>query len=265
MHSIPIVVTNTGRLTWDSAERPAFAMSYHWLRADSDSVIQFDGERTPFPKPVRPGETSRLPVTVVAPGAAGSYVLVWDVVHETRAWLSTESVPSARTVVDVSGPPSSSVVMRMPRLPVAPIRPARPELWGIALQMSAERPWLGVGPDNFRHAYGRYAGFERWDPRVHANNMYLETLTGAGVIGLAALLWLVWASGWTLWQRVRHADETTLAASAAIFAAWLMIAGHGLVDSFLAFTTTYLNFAMALGLAFSPGLTRVAGGDADRV
>ena len=105
--------------------------------------------------------------------------------------------------------------------------------------MSAERPWLGFGPDNFRHAYGRYAGFDRWDPRVHANNMYLETLTGAGIIGLVALLWLVAASGSTLWRRACQTHEPSLARSAAILAAWLMIAGHGLVDSFLSFTTTY--------------------------
>ena len=264
-HSIPVVVTNTGRLTWDSADHPAFAMSYHWLRGDSDAVIQFDGERTPFARPVRPGDTIRLPVTVVAPGEAGSYVLVWDVVHETRAWLSTESVAPARTMVNVTGAKSSTVVTRMSRLPIAPIRPARPELWGIALRMSAERPWLGFGPDNFRHAYGRYAGFDRWDPRVHANNMYLEMLTGAGVIGLVALLSLVAASGSILWRRARHANETTIARSAALLAAWVMIAGHGFVDSFLSFTTTYLTFAMALGLAFSPGLTGVAGSDADRV
>ena len=263
--SIPIVVTNTGRLTWDSAGRPPFAMSYHWLRADSDAVIQFDGDRTPFARPVRPGDTVRLPVTVVAPGEAGSYVLVWDVVHETRAWLSTESVAPARTMVNVTGAKSSTVVTRMSRLPIAPIRPVRPELWGIALRMSAERPWLGFGPDNFRHAYGRYAGFDRWDPRVHANNMYLETLTGAGIIGLVALLSLVAASGSALWRRARHANETSIARSAAILAAWLMIAGHGLVDSFLSFTTTYLTFAMALGLAFSPGLTGLASSDADRV
>ena len=40
----------------------------------------------------------------------------------------------------------------------------------------------------------------------------------------------------------------------AALAAWLVIAGHGLVDSFLSFTTTYVTFAVAAGLALSPGL-----------
>ena len=95
--------------------------------------------------------------------------------------------------------------------------------------------------------------------------MYLEVLTGAGVTGMCALLWLVGATGSALWRRVRHASPSALAASAALLAAWLAIAGHGVVDSFLSFTTTYLIFALALGLAFSPGVSGVACGDADRI
>jgi hypothetical protein len=68
-----------------------------------------------------------------------------------------------------------------------------------------------------------------------------------------------------LWRRVRHASDSALAASAAALAAWVIIAGHGLVDSFLSFTTTYLTFAMAMGLAFSSGLSRIASRDADCV
>jgi O-antigen ligase len=202
---------------------------------------------------------------VVAPGEAGSYTLVWDVAHETRAWLSTESVVPSRTEAEVTGATSSAVVTRMSRLPSAPIRPSRPQLWRNALRMATERPWLGFGPDNFRHVYGRYAGLKQWDTRVHANNMYLEVLAGSGLVGLCALLSLTTASGLVLWQRVRHASDSALAASAAALAAWLIIAGHGLVDSFLSFTTTYLTFAMAMGLAFSPGLSRIASRDADCV
>ena len=254
VHSLPVTVTNTGRVTWDSTAQPPFAMSYHWLRAGSDAVIEFDGERTRFPFPVRPGNTVSLPVTVIAPGEPGNYTLVWDVVHETRSWLSTEGVTPRRTDVQVTGAASSAVATRMTRLPSAPIRPVRLQLWQSALRMASERPWFGFGPDNFRHVYGRYAGFRQWDARVHANNMYLELLTGAGVIGFCALLWLVTAAGVSLWRRARYAPRSAAAVSSAALAAWMMIAGHGLVDSFLSFTTTYLTFAMAMGLAFSPGV-----------
>jgi O-antigen ligase len=145
------------------------------------------------------------------------------------------------------------------------VRPARPVLWAAALRIASERPWLGLGPDNFRHVYGRYARIERPDPRVHANNMYLEVLAGAGVIGLLALLWLLGTAGHALWLRCRRAPLTRLMPAAAALAAWLMVAGHGLVDSFLSFTTTYLTFALAAGLAFSPGVAANLDGDAHRI
>jgi hypothetical protein len=81
--------------------------------------------------------------------------------------------------------------------------------------------------------------------------MYLETLTGAGVLGLLALIWLFAASGRALVLRCRTVPPSRVVAAAAMLSAWLMVAGHGLVDSFLSFTTTYLTFAMAAGLAFS--------------
>lgn len=251
--AIPIVVTNTGRLTWDSTRDPAFAMSYHWLRAGSEAVVQFDGNRTPFPSLVRPGATVSLPVSVRAPGEAGAYTLVWDVVHETRAWFSTEGVVSPRTEVQVEGARSVAVVTEMDRLPRASIRPTRLELWSAALGIARERPWLGLGPDNFRHGYGPYIGLERWDTRVHANNMYLEILAGAGIAGFLALVWLLASAGIALWRRCHTAPSAWLMPAASALAAWVMVVGHGLVDSFLSFTTTYLVFAIAAGLAFSRG------------
>jgi hypothetical protein len=265
VHRVPVTISNTGRLAWDSTKDPAFALSYHWLRGDSDAVVQFDGQRTPFPIAVMPGQTATLVADVIAPRQPGSYTLVWDVVHETRAWLSTEDVPPARTRARVTGAPSGPVTTTMHRLPTASARPARPALWSAAFGIVRAHPWLGIGPDNYRHAYGPYLGIERWDRRVHANNMYLEVLTGAGIAGLAAFVWLLSASGLSLWRRLRHASPSAHTALAAALVAWLVIAGHGLVDSFLAFTTTYLTFAMAAGLAFSRALMEPWNADAHRV
>ena len=181
-----------------------------------------------------------MPVFVTAPGQPGAYTLVWDVVLETRAWLSTEGVPPARTYVRVEGEPSSAVTTTMKRLPQTIVRPGRLALWSAALRITRDHPLLGIGPDNYRHVYGRYLGLERFDDRVHANNMYLEILAGAGVLGLAALVWFLGAWGLSLLRRCRDAPREALMPAAAALAAWLMIAGHGLVDSFLSFTTTYL-------------------------
>jgi hypothetical protein len=263
--SVPVELINTGRLSWDSSAQPAFALGYHWLRGGTDEVVQFDGARTAFPEVIAPGRRVQLSADVFAPGQPGSYTLVWDVVHESRAWLSTEGVPPSRTHVTVTGPVVTTVETTMERLPAASVRPARPALWSAALQIASERPCLGIGPDNYRLAYGPYLGLAHWDRRVHANNMYLELLAGAGLIGFAAIVWLFAAAGWRLWQRAREAAPASHVAAVAELGAWLVVAGHGLVDSFLSFTTTYVSFAVAAGLAFSPGLVASTEVDAHRI
>jgi hypothetical protein len=263
---VSVTLENTGRVVWDSSSEPMFAMAYHWLRADNESVVQFDGWRTPFPTPVAPNTRVTLPVAVKAPGEPGTYVLVWDVVHEHRGWLSDEGVTPGRSLVQVEGAHAATTTSSSTRrLPSANQRVDRRTLWGAALRIAEEHPITGIGPDNFRHVYGRYIDRATWDTRVHANNMYLEVLAGAGVIGFAGLLWLVCASGLLVWRLWAGASPSAAAAPAILVAVWLVIAGHGLVDSFLSFTTTYVMFALAAGLACSPAFSRWTRPHADRV
>ncbi|HUE87353.1 MAG TPA: O-antigen ligase family protein [Vicinamibacterales bacterium] len=264
-HRVPVAITNAGRLTWDSSADPAFALSYHWLRADTGAVVDFEGQRTRFPGAVRPRMRVAMEADVIAPVEPGSYTLVWDVVHETRAWLSTEGVAAARTEATVSGAPSGIVKTEMAQLPTGTMRPARPALWSAAFRMASDHPLLGVGPDNYRLAYGPYLGIERWDRRVHANNMYLEVLTGAGSVGLLAFLWFLASAGRALSRRLAAAHGGNHIAVAALCATGLVVAGHGLVDSFLSFTTTYVMFAVAAGITFSPGMEISEASHADRV
>jgi hypothetical protein len=267
VHQVPVSLMNTGRLAWDSQQDPAFALSYHWIDgtgATATNVVAFEGQRTPFPAVVRPGDTVHLAADVIAPGEPGSYTLVWDVVHETRAWLSTEGVEPAKSLVTVSGNARPIATSRMSQLPVATIRPTRPALWSAALRLAREHPLFGIGPDNYRLASGAYLGHAQWDPRVHANNMYLEVLVGAGAVGLVAFAVLVATTGLALWRRARRASAATHAGAAAALAVWVVIVGHGMVDSFLSFTTTYVTFAIAGGWALSRGLVEGAH-DAHRI
>ena len=262
VHRIPVTLTNTGRLSWDSTTEPAFALSYHWLR--DGAVVTFDGQRTAFPMPVRPGQRVAMTADIIAPGEPGTYTLVWDAVHETRAWFSSEGVEVARTEATVTGTPTAPVSVQMTALPPASLRPPRPELWRAAWQIARMHPWLGVGPDNYRLVYGSYIGTTRADPRVHANNMYLEVLAGSGLPGLTALLVVMAVAATTLWRRLTAAADDTHVGAAVAMVLWVVIAGHGLVDSFLSFTTTYVTFAIAGGWAVSRGLVQGAG-DAHRV
>jgi hypothetical protein len=243
---VPITVTNTGRATWDSEAANPIRLSYHWVAADSDDVIAWEGIRTPFDEPVRPGRTVSMNAQVGGPGRPGRFRLLWDIEQEHRLWFSTEP-DSALVFSDgvLTGPMTSAASGIGPhRIPRMAVRPGRLVLWGAAWRMFLARPLLGVGPDNYRLLYGRYSTVREADPRVHSNNMYIEVLAGMGLLGAAALAWI----------GVRIARDAIQALARpglepGIAAACLAIAVHGLADSFLSFTGTYILIAVTLGLA----------------
>ncbi len=245
--SVPLRLTNTGRAAWDSSVETPIKLSYHWVDDETDAVFAWEGLRTLFASPVRPGQTVDLAATVDAPVAAGRYRLVWDLAQENRLWFSTE--PGAVltfSTATVTGQGGGAVRPRggPTHLPLAAVRPGRFVLWTAAARMWREHPLLGVGPDNFRLLYGRYASIANADPRVHSNNTYIELLAGMGLAGVAALAWL--AGGFV--AAVRRCCAAG-GADLGIAAACVAIALHGLTDSFLSFTGTYIVMAVALGLA----------------
>jgi O-Antigen ligase len=243
---IPITVTNTGRATWDSDAAEPIKLSYHWVAEDSEEVIAWEGIRTLFDQPIRPGETVSLTPQVGGPGKPGRFRLMWDIEQEHRLWFSTE--PDAYIAFSsgvVTGPVTTTRIGAGPsRIPRMAVRPGRMVLWGAAWRMFLERPFLGIGADNYRLRYGQYSTIKEADPRVHSNSMYFEVLAGTGLLGAAAFLWLGAV-------QARAAIEA-LASSpigVGIAAACAAIAVHGLVDSFMSFSGTYILMAVALGLA----------------
>jgi hypothetical protein len=245
--SVPIQVTNNGLLTWDPAARYPFRLSYHWLRDDGVHVAEWEGMRTLFPGAVPSGGTVELRASVRAPGEAGRFRLLWDIEQQDQLWFSSE--PKAvlvETDTLVSGPLVTTLpVSRIQFIPHQKARPGRAVLWRAALRMIAAHPLTGVGPDNFRLAYGDYAGIANADSRVHSNNMYLEVVAGTGMLGGLAFVWLAWR----VWGRILalclRGDRTL---GAGVAAAAVAIAAHGIVDAFLGFTATYILIAITLGL-----------------
>jgi hypothetical protein len=230
-------VTNTGRVAWDSDQTPPIYFSYHWLAGTADGIVAFEGIRTPFERPVSPGQTIAVRARVRAPRQAGDYRISWDLVQEGRLWFSTEpgAVVHVSRVTVQGEPPRSPVALFEPPRPA--IRPGRLTLWRAALAMVKAHPVTGVGPDNFRLSYGGYAGIATPDLRLHSNNMYLEVVAGTGILGAVAFLWLLWSA------------RVCGSASVGVACALAAIAVHGFVDSFLSFAPTYVLFALTLGLA----------------
>lgn len=62
-----------------------FHVSYHMYNRHGDVVV-FDGPRTRFPVPLKPGAELSVPVTIHAPEQPGTYRFTFHVVEETVQW-----------------------------------------------------------------------------------------------------------------------------------------------------------------------------------
>ena len=106
--------------------------------------------------------------------------------------------------------------------------------WG-AWQVATDRPWLGVGPGNFRYAYTRYRA-EQVDSTAtalthslveYAHNDYLHIASERGFVALGLYLLLLRSVLWgARAHRDPHRDPHRLALIAAVSALLL----HGLLD-----------------------------------
>jgi O-antigen ligase len=246
-------VTNTGRRPWTIRE--GFRLSYHWYDAGGRPIG--DGPRTLLPHDVEPGATVLLQALVHAPPAEGWYALRWDMVHEHTTWFSDEGVPSATVAVAVSSGPELAAVPAVRPAPwTPPWRPSRGELWGLALGMWHEHPWLGVGPDNYRRLYGPRSGHAVWDDRVFANNTLLEAAATTGSFGALALAGALIASVLAAWRALPAALPHERALAETLLGLLAGLAAHGMVDYVLAFTGHYLFFGFVVGAVSGLSLTR---------
>ena len=179
-------------------------------------------------------------------------------VHEGITWFDERGDAGYQAVVDVS--PSTGAAPTPPRAPEvavpAPLTSApRAQLWRAAVTAWRDHPLTGLGPDNFRRAYGTYLGLANPDPRLHANSLYLETLASLGLLGIGALsLTIVW-----FWRagrralRVHGASAPAGLLAAGVCAALAAYLVHGFVDYFLEFTPTYALLWLLGGMVTALG------------
>jgi hypothetical protein len=244
-----LTVTNLGAKTW--TDREAFHLSYHWYDIDARTLT--DGDRTRLPRDVARGDSVQLTPLVVAPRKEGRYLLVWDMVHEETTWFSGQGVRPASAPVVVGQVPGGTSEPPADMFPAAAPgwRPGRFELWALALQMWRERPLLGVGPDNFRRLYGRFAGQGYWDTRIFANNLLLEAAATVGSLGALALLGTLGSAGWAAFRRSQTAPPDDRPLFVMLLALVAALAAHGAIDYVLAFTGHYLWFGFVIGAVSS--------------
>ena len=100
--TVDLTVRNSSWREWRSEQTPhPILLSYHWLDAQRGPV-EYDGLRTPLPRPLPPGEACALTMRVRAPAKPGRYVLEIDLVEEGVSWFSRAGTRPLRSLVRVS-------------------------------------------------------------------------------------------------------------------------------------------------------------------
>jgi O-antigen ligase/polysaccharide polymerase Wzy-like membrane protein len=238
---VPVNIRNTGTIPWRAAGAGRVAVAYRWWnmdtkRGETGSLI------TELPHDVQPGDAVDVAVPFQTPDNPGRYRLLVELFVRKFDWFSRGGVRPAVVDADIqygvskatepADPPGDRLVQ--PRPDPNADNLTRLELWRAAIRMFRSHP-LGVGPDNYRLMYGRFVGLARWNTNIYSNNLYLELLTGSGVIGLGVFMVIVLSIPY------RSATPTVMAIAVFLI--------HGFLDVFLMTTPIYFSFWILAGVS----------------
>jgi SAM-dependent methyltransferase len=98
-----VMVAGRGRAAWATrGPEPTVRLSYHISRitAEGTEMVAFDNARTMLPEFVGPGAPKRLTVAVIL-SEPGSYLVEFDLVHETICWFKDRGGQTATARLSV--------------------------------------------------------------------------------------------------------------------------------------------------------------------
>ncbi len=270
-----IAVQNVSSTPWHGKEH---GIGYRWHDMSENRTLPlvFAGE---FPVDVVSGQETRVQVTLETPVQEGEYVLVWFVVRHAGNVEELKDAYSPGILCLIKSGAGSGMTlsskaqsylnaMGQERRDLEKMRvPGRRELWAAAIRMFWSRPWLGFGPDSFRLQKWEHMDIAKGDVNILANSLYLDLLSGSGILGLLSFLWLLWECGRLVMVKTVGAELTPGARAAAFFGtAYLMLlVMHGFVDYFLKFTPTFLLFWLTVGILSASARHATERPDANRI
>jgi O-antigen ligase len=127
----------------------------------------------------------------------------------------------------------------------------RIKLWEATLAMIRDHPLFGVGLDNFLYQYPRYMLPEAWEePDLsHPHNILLDWWTRLGILGVAALIWLLagfFRRGLRLYRSLEDGELRVLILG--LMASMVDFLAHGLIDNSYFLVDLALVFFLSLGI-----------------
>lgn len=185
------------------------------------------------------GTTSR---TAIAMAGTGTLLLLWKLrpSRQVAIWLLAGVVTAAALV-------AASPNLRG-RLLFRGSYSQRAPFWVAAWDAAKERPWTGVGPNNFKHIALVDPSRAKAGSIDHAHNLYFNTLAQMGIPGMAALLLLLAATGARIWRAAREPGNGREVWIYAAGGAWWIIVMAGMGNTTLHHEMGMVFFA-TMGLA----------------
>lgn len=143
--------------------------------------------------------------------AAGALAVLWLAPHRRR-WSAAALLVCSLSFIamDLSHADRSFLNDVLGRGAAERPQLMRLTFWNVALRMGAEHPLTGVGLNNYRTAFNRYysgpleGGAKDWGD---AHNLYLHQFAERGLLGAAALFWLLGAFWWRALSRAKAAPS----------------------------------------------------------
>jgi O-antigen ligase len=129
----------------------------------------------------------------------------------------------------------------------------RVQLWQAGAELVGESPLLGIGLDNFLYRYPtKIPPNTPYEPNLsHPHNLILQFWLQLGLLGLTALIWLLWRFVQIAWGAATTAHRSVLARALAVGALGSMadFVAHGLVDNGYFLPDMAIVFWLALAVA----------------
>lgn len=130
---------------------------------------------------------------------------------------------------------------------------ARSYLWIPAWQSFLRSPWVGEGPFTYVSQYVKVHSVPPHEIFVYAHNLYLDVLSGSGILGIAVLTWLIVSAAVYLLKKLSlsvSSEKGMILGAISAMAAFLV---HGLLDSVHhTIPTSAWTLAILLGVVIRP-------------
>lgn len=84
---LPVTIMNPGKEAWGRGGTHFVDLSYQWI--SDGKILPIEGQRTPLPKDVNPGQSIPVNAAVIAPAGGTDLILSFTMVQEGVTWFST--------------------------------------------------------------------------------------------------------------------------------------------------------------------------------